>query len=92
MHMRDHAGRYGEDFVEKRREKLQLWSNRIARHPVMSRSDVFIHFIHCDDNGVSSTLTCELTGYNRLCQRLKDPFSALQISAVCNDWLVRYTS
>lgn len=51
------AGRYGEDFVEKRREKLQRWSNRIARHPVISRSDVFIHFIHCDDEGVSYTHT-----------------------------------
>ena len=46
------TGRYGEDFVEKRREKLQRWSNRLARHPVLSRSEVFIHFIHCDADGV----------------------------------------
>lgn len=50
-------GRYGEDFVEKRREKLQRWSNRIARHPVMSRSDVFSHFILCSDEGVSCRVT-----------------------------------
>ena len=47
------AGRYGEDFVEKRREKLERWSNRIARHPVLSRSSVITHFFLCDDDGVS---------------------------------------
>ena len=45
-------GRYGEDFVEKRKEKLQMWSNRIARHPVLSRSEVIAHFYLCDDEGV----------------------------------------
>ena len=45
-------GRYGEDFVEKRREKLQMWTNRIARHPVISRSDVFHHFLACPDEKV----------------------------------------
>ncbi|XP_064384617.1 sorting nexin-33-like [Halichondria panicea] len=44
-------GRYGEDFIEKRREKLQRWTNRIARHPVLSRSEVVTHFILCDDEG-----------------------------------------
>ena len=43
-------GRYGEEFVEKRREKLQMWTNRIARHPVISRSDVVYHFLRCRDN------------------------------------------
>ena len=46
-------GRYGEDFVEKRRQKLQMWSNRIARHPVLSRCEVIEHFFLCDDEGVS---------------------------------------
>ena len=45
------SGRYGEDFVEKRRQKLQMWSNRIARHPVLSRSEVIAHFFLCDDDG-----------------------------------------
>jgi len=47
-----HVGRYGEEFVEKRREKLQRWTNRIARHPVLARSEVITHFILCDDEGV----------------------------------------
>ena len=46
-------GRYGEEFVAKRQEKLQRWSNRIARHPVLSRSEVVNHFFLCDDAGVS---------------------------------------
>ncbi len=47
------TGRYGEDFVEKRREKLERWTNRVARHPVLSRSEVMGHFLLCDDEGVS---------------------------------------
>jgi sorting nexin-9/18/33 len=43
-------GRYGEEFVEKRREKLQMWTNRIARHPILSRSDVFHHFLTCPES------------------------------------------
>lgn len=42
-------GRYGEEFIEKRCEKLQMWTNRIARHPVLSRSDVVYHFLTCPD-------------------------------------------
>ena len=37
----------------KRQEKLQRWSNRIARHPVLSRCEVVNHFFLCDDAGVS---------------------------------------
>lgn len=44
------TGRFGEEFVEKRREKLQLWINRICLHPVLSQSMVFHHFITCGDN------------------------------------------
>ena len=44
-------GRYGEDFVEKRRQKLQMWSNRITRHPVLCRTEVISHFFLCDDEG-----------------------------------------
>ena len=46
------SGRYGEEFVAKRQEKLQRWSNRIARHPVLSQCEVVSHFILCDDSGV----------------------------------------
>ena len=47
------TGRYGEEFVSKRKEKLEGWSNRVARHPVMSRSFVFRHFLTCQDEQVS---------------------------------------
>ena len=52
------VGRFGEEFVEKRRAKLQMWTNRVARHPVLSTSDVFQHFVTCGDadQGVSHTL------------------------------------
>lgn len=45
-------GRYGEDFVEKRRERLQMWTNRLARHPVISRCEVFQHFLTCTEDTV----------------------------------------
>eukprot|EP00117_Sycon_ciliatum_P038661 scpid43575/ scgid28689/ Sorting nexin-33; SH3 and PX domain-containing protein 3 len=46
---KQYAGRYGEDFIEKRRERLEMWLNRVARHPVISRSMVFQHFLTCKD-------------------------------------------
>ena len=44
------AGRFGDEFIEKRKEKLQMWMNRICLHPVLSQSTVFRHFITCADN------------------------------------------
>ena len=44
------AGRFGDEFIEKRKEKLQMWMNRICLHPVLSQSLVFRHFITCADN------------------------------------------
>lgn len=46
---KEYISRYGENFLEKRRQKLEMWSNRVARHPVLSCSDVFNHFILCDE-------------------------------------------
>ena len=43
-------GRFGEEFIEKRREKLEIWINRISQHPVLSESAVFQHFLTCGDN------------------------------------------
>ncbi|XP_062504490.1 sorting nexin-33-like [Corticium candelabrum] len=47
---KQYAGRYGEEFVEKRREKLQMWLNRVARHPVVSQCHVLHHFLTCGEN------------------------------------------
>lgn len=41
--------RFGEEFVEKRKDKLAMWTNRIARHPVLSRSQVIHHFLTCPE-------------------------------------------
>eukprot|EP00112_Aurelia_sp_Birch-Aquarium-sp1_P000878 Seg1085.10 transcript_id=Seg1085.10/GoldUCD/mRNA.D3Y31 product="Sorting nexin-33" protein_id=Seg1085.10/GoldUCD/D3Y31 len=42
------TGRYAEEFIQKRRQLLEVWMNRISRHPVISQSEVYQHFITCD--------------------------------------------
>lgn len=44
------SGRYQEEFIENRRIQLQSWVNRICRHPVLSQSTVWKHFITCKDD------------------------------------------
>ncbi|XP_059166546.1 sorting nexin lst-4-like [Physella acuta] len=44
------TGRYEEDFIQERMRQLQAWVNRMVRHPVISRSDVFHHFLTCTDD------------------------------------------
>ncbi|CAG2107737.1 unnamed protein product [Medioppia subpectinata] len=41
------SGRYQEEFIEHRRLQLQSWVNRICRHPVLSQSEVWQHFLQC---------------------------------------------
>ncbi|XP_055996699.1 sorting nexin-33-like isoform X3 [Ostrea edulis] len=43
------SGRYEDDFVSERMRQLQLWVDRIVRHPVISQSEVFNHFLTCTD-------------------------------------------
>ncbi|VDM24165.1 unnamed protein product [Toxocara canis] len=43
------AGRYEEDLIEHRKNILQIWVNKVCRHPVLSKSDVWIHFLTCTD-------------------------------------------
>lgn len=43
------SGRYQEDFIQNRRIQLHSWVNRICRHPVLSNSTVWKHFITCKD-------------------------------------------
>ncbi|KAL8573103.1 hypothetical protein ACOMHN_027363 [Nucella lapillus] len=43
------TGRYEEDFVQERMKFLQMWVDRLVRHPVISRSEVFLHFLTCTD-------------------------------------------
>jgi len=39
------VGRFEEDLVELRRIQLQSFTDRICRHPILSRSEVWNHFI-----------------------------------------------
>lgn len=43
------SGRYEDAFIEHRRVMLQHWVDRISRHPVLSQSFVWIHFLTCND-------------------------------------------
>ncbi|XP_067439360.1 sorting nexin-9-like isoform X2 [Thunnus thynnus] len=39
------TGRFEEDFIRSRMERLQAWMTRMCRHPVVSQSDVFQLFL-----------------------------------------------
>nr|XP_020474771.1 sorting nexin-9-like [Monopterus albus] len=39
------TGRFEEDFIRSRMERLQAWMSRLCRHPVVSQSDVFQLFL-----------------------------------------------
>ena len=41
-------GRFESDFVEERRRQLELWLNRVCRHPVLCASYAVQHFITCE--------------------------------------------
>ena len=41
--------RFDEAFVEKRKERLGMWTNRIVRHPVLSQCQAVNHFLTCSD-------------------------------------------
>ena len=42
-------GRYEEEFVEHRMNQLQSFVDRMCRHPVLSQSQVWGHFLSCTD-------------------------------------------
>ncbi|XP_012935877.1 sorting nexin lst-4 [Aplysia californica] len=44
------TGRYEDDFIQERMRQLQGWVNRMVRHPVICRSEVFHHFLTCTDD------------------------------------------
>lgn len=43
------SGRYEEQFIEHRRVQLQDFVDWVCRHPVLSRCDVWQHFLTCTD-------------------------------------------
>lgn len=42
-------GRYEEQFIEHRKNQLQLFVDSVCRHPVLSRCEVWQHFLSCTD-------------------------------------------
>lgn len=43
------SGNFDDDFINKRKAQLELWLNRMSYHPVVGQSEVFVHFLQCDD-------------------------------------------
>lgn len=43
------SGRYEDIFIERRRTQLQEFVDYVCRHPVLSKSWVFDHFLRCTD-------------------------------------------
>ncbi|KAH8329733.1 hypothetical protein KR067_007194 [Drosophila pandora] len=46
------SGRYEEQFVEHRRVQLQEFVDWVCRHPVMSKCEVWYHFLTCRDEKI----------------------------------------
>ncbi|KAF5890281.1 sorting nexin-18-like, partial [Clarias magur] len=44
------TGRFEEEFVCKRRKGLIWWMNHMTSHPVLSKCDVFQHFLTCSSS------------------------------------------
>ncbi|CAM4772641.1 unnamed protein product [Rotaria magnacalcarata] len=42
------TGRFEQEFVAERRRQLEMWLNRICRHPVLSASFAVQHFVSCE--------------------------------------------
>lgn len=45
-------GRFEAKFIRYRLRQLQLWIDRMCRHPVVAQSEVFLHFISCNEDKV----------------------------------------
>lgn len=45
-------GRFEEEFIKMRMERLQGWMTRMCRHPVVSNSEVFQTFLTYKDEKV----------------------------------------
>lgn len=47
------TGRFEEEFIKRRQTGLELWLNRMSSHPIINRSEVFIHFLQCKDTDIA---------------------------------------
>ncbi|KAF9297965.1 hypothetical protein BGZ88_008431 [Linnemannia elongata] len=48
---KQYAGRFSEEFIERRRRALEKFLNRLVRHPVLRYSDLLTHFLSCNEDG-----------------------------------------
>jgi PX domain len=48
------TGRFEDEFVSARLKQLQMWIDRMCKHPVIAESEVFLHFLSCTDPKVRS--------------------------------------
>lgn len=43
-------GRYENEFIDHRMNQLQSFVDRVCRHPILSQSEVWQHFLTCTDD------------------------------------------
>lgn len=61
-------GRFEEEFIKMRMERLQGWMTRMCRHPVVSGSDVFQTFLTYKDEKVwYSSSTSSALSFRMIC-------------------------
>ncbi|XP_063218973.1 sorting nexin lst-4 isoform X1 [Bacillus rossius redtenbacheri] len=80
------SGRYEEHFIEHRRVQLQAFVDSVCRHPVLSRCEVWQHFMTCTDEkrwkaGKRRAEKDELVGANFF-TALQAPEKSLEISFI----------
>ncbi|XP_022673442.1 sorting nexin-18-like isoform X3 [Varroa jacobsoni] len=80
------TGRYENEFIEHRMQQLRLWVNRMCRHPVLSQSAVWHHFLTCGDEkqwkvGKRKAEKDELQGANFF-NAIQAPETPLELSSV----------
>lgn len=80
------SGRYEEQFIEHRRVQLQDFVDWVCKHPVLSRCDVWQHFLTCTDEkrwkaGKRAAEKDQLVGAN-YCITIYPPEKALLPSQV----------
>ncbi|KAL3266230.1 hypothetical protein HHI36_010411 [Cryptolaemus montrouzieri] len=80
------SGRYEEHFVEHRRMQLQEFINYMCRHPVLSQSEVWHHFLTCTDEkqwkqGKRNAERDQMVGAN-FCLQIEAPEKELLASNV----------
>lgn len=68
------TGRFEEEFIKMRMERLQAWMTRMCRHPVVSESEVFQQFLNFRDEKVGNEIKFSHRLRLRNCCPLTLPF------------------